>query len=71
MKLKKLLVTVVAVVLGMPLWADEGMWLLQLMKEQNAIDMMKKQGLKLEADEIYQPGKVSLKDAVGIFGCST
>lgn len=68
MKLKKLLVTVVAVVLGMPLWADEGMWLLQLMKEQNAIDMMKKQGLKLEADDIYQPGKVSLKDAVGIFG---
>lgn len=68
MKLKKLLVAVVAVIMGMPSWADEGMWLLQLMKEQNAIDMMKKQGLKLEADDIYQPGKVSLKDAVGIFG---
>ena len=25
--------------------ADEGMWLLQLMKQQNSIDMMKKQGL--------------------------
>ncbi len=29
--------------------ADEGMWLLQLMQQQNSIDMMKKQGLKLEA----------------------
>ena len=28
--------------------ADEGMWLLQLMKQQNSIDMMKKQGLKLD-----------------------
>ena len=24
--------------------ADEGMWLLQLMQQQNSIDMMKKQG---------------------------
>ena len=48
--------------------ADEGMWLLQLMKQQNSIDMMKKQGLKLEADALYNPNGVSLKDAVGIFG---
>ena len=48
--------------------ADEGMWLLQLLKQQNAIEMMKKQGLKLEADALYNPGGVSLKDAVGIFG---
>ena len=48
--------------------ADEGMWLLQLMKQQNSIDMMKKQGLKLEVDDIYNPNGVSLKDAVGIFG---
>ena len=48
--------------------ADEGMWLLQLMKQQNSIDMMKKQGLKLEADDLYNPNGVSLKDAVGIFG---
>lgn len=48
--------------------ADEGMWLLQLMKQQNAIDMMKKQGLLLEAEDLYNPGGVSLKDAVGIFG---
>lgn len=48
--------------------ADEGMWLLQLMKEQHSIDMMKKQGLKLEANDLYNPNGVSLKDAVGIFG---
>lgn len=48
--------------------ADEGMWLLQLMQEQHSIDMMKKQGLKLEAQDLYNPNGVSLKDAVGIFG---
>lgn len=48
--------------------ADEGMWLLQLMQQQNSIDMMKKQGLQLEALDLYNPNGVSLKDAVGIFG---
>ncbi len=48
--------------------ADEGMWLLQLMRQQNSIEMMKKQGLHLEADDLYNPNGVSLKDAVGIFG---
>ena len=32
--------------------ADEGMWLLQLMQQQHSIDMMKKQGLKLEAQDL-------------------
>ena len=48
--------------------ADEGMWLLQLLEEQNAIELMKKQGLKLDALDVYNPNGVSLKDAVGIFG---
>ena len=30
--------------------------------------MMKKQGLKLNATDLYNPNGVSLKDAVGIFG---
>ena len=30
-----------------PSKADEGMWLLQLMKEQNLADKMKAQGLKM------------------------
>lgn len=48
--------------------ADEGMWLLQMMKEQHLTDKMKQQGLKLETDSLYNAEQPSLKDAVGIFG---
>ena len=48
--------------------ADEGMWLLQMMKEQHLIDIMQKEGLKLDAEELYNPNGLALKDAVGIFG---
>ena len=69
MKLTKYLIAAIAVLTTVcSVRADEGMWLLQLMKQQNSIDMMKKQGLKLEADDLYNPNGVSLKDAVGIFG---
>ena len=68
MKVTKYLIAAVAVLTVCSARADEGMWLLQLMKQQNSIDMMKKQGLKLEADDLYNPNGVSLKDAVGIFG---
>ena len=44
----------------LPSKADEGMWLLQLMQEQHLADRMKAQGLKLDADDIYHPNKVSL-----------
>ncbi len=66
-KLKLYLLTLVAFVVCSAK-ADEGMWLLQLMQEQHSIDMMKKQGLKLDALDLYNPNGVSLKDAVGIFG---
>ena len=48
--------------------ADEGMWLLQLMRQQNLEDQMRKQGLAISADDIYNPNAPSLKDAIGIFG---
>ena len=51
-----------------PSKADEGMWLLQLMKEQNLADKMKAQGLKMNISDIYNPEQITLKDAVGIFG---
>lgn len=51
-----------------PAKADEGMWLLQLMQEQNLADRMKAQGLKMDVANIYNPDQVTLKDAVGIFG---
>ena len=68
MNIKKYLVAALAAAFAFPAMADEGMWLLQLLKQQNSIELMKKQGLKLEADDIYNPAGVSLKDAVGIFG---
>nr|WP_163214621.1 S46 family peptidase [Bacteroides sp. 519] len=64
----KLYLLVLLIPLALSVKADEGMWLLQLMQEQHAVDMMKKQGLKLDAIDLYNPNGVSLKDAVGIFG---
>ena len=68
MNFRKMLVAVVAAFMTVSAYADEGMWLLHLMKEQNSIDLMKARGLKLEANDVYNPNGVSLKDAVGIFG---
>lgn len=48
--------------------ADEGMWLLQMMEEQYLVEQMKKQGLQLEAADLYNASAPSIKDAVGIFG---
>ena len=47
--------------------ADEGMWLPLLIKRLNHQDM-KKMGLKLTADEIYNVNNSSLKDAIVNFG---
>ena len=68
MKTVKILLLALICAVSLPSKADEGMWLLQLMQEQHLIDRMKAQGLLLEADDIYHPNQVSLKDAVGIFG---
>ena len=69
MKIKKCFPTLLLFLLVAPLvHADEGMWLLQLLKEQRSIDLMKQSGLRLEADDLYRPDGISLKDVVGIFG---
>lgn len=47
--------------------ADEGMWLLMLIKRLNGVDMQK-QGLKLTPEEIYSVNNSSLKDAIVQFG---
>ena len=51
--------------------ADEGMWLPQLLNSMNIKDM-KKNGLKLTAEQIYSINKSSLKDAIVQFagGCT-
>ncbi len=47
--------------------ADEGMWLLMLIKRLNGVDMQK-EGLKLTPEEIYSVNNSSLKDAIVQFG---
>ena len=59
---------VAAIALPAQMVADEGMWLLQLMRSQNLEKPMRELGLELTADDIYAPGSASLKDAIGIFG---
>ena len=48
--------------------ADEGMWLLKLMKEQHLADSLKKAGLKLKPAELYSETGSSLRECIGIFG---
>jgi len=45
------------------LYADEGMWMVSLIKKLNEADMQKA-GLKLTADDIYNINRSSLKDAI-------
>ena len=67
--MKKLFIALLITVFATPqLLADEGMWLLQLMRQQNLEDQMRKQGLEISVDEIYSPDAPSIKDAIGIFG---
>lgn len=47
--------------------ADEGMWLMMLIKRLNGQDLQKK-GLHLTAEEIYSANNSSLKDAIVQFG---
>jgi hypothetical protein len=47
--------------------ADEGMWLLPMLKQMN-IDVMRAKGCKLTAEEIYSINQSSLKDAIVHFG---
>ncbi len=50
------------------LHADEGMWLLKLMKQQHLEDSLRKAGLKIPASELYNEHGSSLRECIGIFG---
>ena len=67
MKKHLLLLTVALLAVLAPVRADEGMWLLPLLKQMN-INKMQELGCKLTADDIYNVNHSSLKDAVVIFG---
>lgn len=65
--MKKLFLSVAAAILSLPAVADEGMWLLPLLKQQKLAEMQAL-GLKLQDYDVYSPDSASLKDAVVIFG---
>ena len=65
--IRKFIFFITIAVLSLPAMADEGMWLLPLLKQQK-LPEMKALGLKLEDYDIYSPDSASLKDAVVIFG---
>jgi len=66
--MKKIIQTVLFLfLLNIPLYADEGMWLPQLLQQLNAAEMRLK-GLQIPIDEIYNLKKGSLKDGVVQFG---
>ena len=67
MKQKKWIASLALAIVFAPAKADEGMWLLPFLKQQNT-ETLKELGLKLDVDDIYSLDTTSLKDAVVIFG---
>ena len=65
--MKKILAFVAALAISASAFADEGMWLLPLIKQLNGKDI-KAAGCKLSPEEIYSINKTSLKDAIVHFG---
>ncbi|HOB24048.1 MAG TPA: S46 family peptidase [Kaistella sp.] len=65
--MKRILLLLTFMLSFFQLKADEGMWLLSMVKRLNGVDL-KKQGLKLTAEEIYSINNSSLKDAIVQFG---
>lgn len=66
--MKKILLSLLALITFGTAHADEGMWLLKLMKEQHLEDSLRKAGLQLDAEELYSETKPSMRDVVGVFG---
>ena len=67
MYMKRILALLTALAVSMTALADEGMWLLPLLKQLNGKDL-KAAGCKLTPEEIYSINKTSLKDAIVHFG---
>lgn len=65
--MKKILLLLTFSLSFLQMKADEGMWLLMLVKRLNGVDMQK-EGLRLTPEEIYSVNNSSLKDAIVSFG---
>ena len=64
---KKLFTVFTLMILSLKCLADEGMWLPQLLQTLNE-KQMKKLGMKINASDIYNINKGSLKDAIVSLG---
>lgn len=65
--MKKTFFSILLFSIAFSVFADEGMWMLHLLKQQKYSEM-KKLGLKLQDSDIYNPNGSSLKDAIVLFG---
>ena len=65
--MKRILAFLAGLAITVSAMADEGMWLLPLLKQLNGKDL-KAAGCKLTPEEIYSINKTSLKDAIVHFG---
>ena len=65
--MKRILAILAGLAIALTATADEGMWLLPLLKQLNGKDL-KATGCKLTPEEIYSINKTSLKDAIVHFG---
>lgn len=61
--MKRVLILVFFLSAVLSLRADEGMWLLSLLKQQN-IDEMQRMGFRLSAEDIYSINQPGIKDAI-------
>ena len=66
--MKKFLLSLLALLTFSAAYADEGMWLLKLMKEQHLEDSLKKAGLHISPRDLYNETQPSLRDVIGRFG---
>ena len=65
--MKRILTLIAALAICTAAVADEGMWLLPLLKQLNGKDL-REAGCKLKPEQIYAINKTSLKDAIVHFG---
>ncbi|MDH6312350.1 hypothetical protein M2137_001120 [Parabacteroides sp. PFB2-10] len=65
--MKRICISLLILFISLPMMADEGMWLLPLLKQQKFTDMQRL-GLQLDAEDLYNPEGPSIKDAIVHFG---
>ncbi len=66
--MKRIVITALCSLLyALGVYADEGMWLPNLIGQQK-LDEMRKKGLRLTAEDLYSINQSSLKDAIVLFG---